>query len=250
MVERRNTNKWVSRLVHTAAIAGIIVGSCLGKDNATASINSEVGSLTTEPVLLILDPSRPIDMLRYERWNLGRVWPGVDVSPEMLAKALDKNNIPPKILLTTTIETDGLAEGCAYNYPDTKTCHEISRLKPNKSSYLFETSVLDPGRVYGELGSARLRPFDKPGTFTITMELTDETAQGLIASASTALEVVRVFRQYIPSIRKGASFDNRLYLPHIQQGTFLELLNAKADRRENRVDRWKIKERSWQKRAA
>lgn len=212
MVERRInnfvnkcfTNKWVKGGLRLAVAAAITAASFIPEAN-TSQVRSEVGSLTTEPILLVFDPSQTQDMLQYKPWNLGRVWPGVDISPEFFVKALDKKNkIPPKLLLTTTIETDGL--GCVYDYPDPTTCYEVSEREPNISYYLFDTSVLDPGRIYGEIGSARLRPFDKPGTFTITMELTDETARGLVASESTALDVPRIYREYVPYALKAGSF--------------------------------------------
>lgn len=195
------------KVLHAVAIAGIVAASFVAKDKAAASVNSEVGSLATEPILLIFDPSQ-FDSLQYKPWNLGRVWPGVETSPEFFVRALDRNNIPDKLLLTTMVETDGLAKICAYNYPETTTCHEVLASKPDKSYYLFDTGVLDPGKVYGEIGSTRLRVLDSQGTFTITMKLTDEAAKGLVASESTTLEVARVFREYIPYVPKGYKFSS------------------------------------------
>lgn len=248
-LNKRLNNKWINTGLRVAAILGIAAYSYIAKDKAAATVNSEVGSLTTEPILLILDPDQIHDLLQYKPLNLGSIGPRVEVSPEFFVRLADtEGNLPEELTLRTRVSKEGPAKVCAYTYQKPQTCQEILGRDISESWYPIKTGILKKSGDYIEATSARIKS-EGTGKVMIEMEITDDRTKGLLSSASTVLSLLD--RQvYIPSMRKGKSLDNRLYLPHIQQGTFLELLNAKADRRENRVDRWKTKERSWQKRAA
>lgn len=248
-LNKRLNNKWVKTGLRVAAILSIAAFSFIAKDKAGATVNSEVGSLTTEPILLILDPDQIHDLLQYKPLNLGSIGPRVEVSPEYFVRLADTEGaLPEELTLRTRVSKEGSAKVCAYTYQKPQTCQEILGRDINESWYPIKTGILKKPGDYIEATSARIKT-EGTGKVKIEMEITDDQTNGLLSSASTVLSLLD--RQvYIPSLRKGKSLGNRLYLPHIQQGTFLELLNAKADRRENRVDRWKMRERSWQKRAA
>ncbi len=248
-LNKRLNNKWVKTGLRVATILGIAAFSFIAKDKAGATVNSEVGSLVTEPILLILDPDQIHDLLQYKPLNLGSIGPRVEVSPGFFIRLADTEGaLPEELTLRTRVSKEGPAKVCAYTYQKPQTCQEILGRDINESWYPIKTGILKKLGDYIEATSARIKT-EGTGKVKIEMEITDDQTNGLLSSASTILSLLD--RQvYIPSMRKGISLDNQLYLPHIQQGTFLELLNAKADRRENRVDRWKTRERSWQKRAA
>lgn len=200
MIER-GINKWVKRGLRFAVATAITVASVIPEANTT-SVNSEVGSLTTEPILLILDPSQIHDLLQYKPWNLGSVGSLVEVSPEFFIRALDRENIPPNLILHTKVSKEGSTAICAYNYPETKTCHNIVGI--DESSYPIDTAVLDPGKVYIEANSTRLK-MEGMGKVKIEMEITDDQTKGLLASANTILSLLDI-QDYFPLLSKAGSF--------------------------------------------
>ncbi len=240
-------------------------------DSIVPIVSTEVGDLTGTPILRVFSPGR-IDPIRDERWDLGKVWQDVDVSPDLLLYALKKTDL--ETLLTTVIETDGKTNGCVYSYPDTTKCNEFSALNPSITSYYpFRTDILDPGRVYGDLGAARLRVGDKPGVYTITMSLNvNDATKALIMSESTRLEVLDIKKAYLPLLAVGnngsnakeTEFKNKSYfpliinreMPHLRriapvQGDvdFMEALKRKAYLREKILPEGGLtRARDWQRR--
>lgn len=255
MIERQTNklfvNKWVRKGLRFAVATIITAASFVSGINPTR-VNSEVGSLTTEPILLILDPDQIHDLLQYKPLNLGSIGPRVEVSPEFFVRLADtEGTLPEELTLWTRVSKEGPAKVCAYTYQKPQTCQEILGTDIIESWYPIKTGVLKQPGDYIEATSARIKTEEGTGKVKIEMEITDDRTKGLLSSASTILSLLD--RQvYIPSIRKGISLDKRLYLPHIQQGTFLELLNSRADSQASKIIplQRRMRERVQQKRAA
>lgn len=192
MVER-GINKWVKGGLRFAAATALVAAFCLPEVNTT-EVKSEVGGLSIEPIHLVVDD---VGQFQYFNWNLSRIWPRKEDNPELIIKKVG-TEYPAELLLTTKITTDGV-KICAYNYPETKTCHDV--VGTDISNYPVYTNILSPN-VYLEVGSTRLEISGGPGRYTEVMELTDPATKGLMASASATIEVPRIYRAYIPYVPK------------------------------------------------
>lgn len=175
-------------------------------DTVIPVITAETGDLTAEPALQVLNRSLK-DLLQWKPWNVGSVGPEIiEFDPQYLVQALGYN-YPKNLLLKTETIVSGPAKVCAYDYPDKQICKEIAAGLDNKdvSYYPFDTGALDPvKKTYIQAQSTRVR-IKGPGAVTFIMSLTDETGNGLIASADTVIKLLAV-QDYVPYVPKGSGF--------------------------------------------
>ncbi|GEM_PF-6636226 len=262
MIERKSSNLG-KKVLHGLTIVGIALGSVAGavvvaKDRVAAG----VGPFAVTPFHEVLKDGQLSDRF----WNETSMWSPVVDNPQFEIKVadepFDRNNIPPLLNLETTVTVEGEADICARDYPPSGECRPI--IGTDVSNYPFYTSALSPD-TYFRVGSTSLEIRKGPGSYTEIMELTDPKTQGLIASANATLNVPKITRLYVPLFLNGEmpkyrgifpietpNLDHKSYLPDVREDTFLGLLNNHALLQEGRVASLprRMRERSWQKRAA